>query len=212
MLFGDITSGTYMGQRTDDLLRDLKVTSGCRMNAAERLTSRGRRMSLLTVFAAALVIALTVLPYLYKLPPAVSTDLDVVTLIMAIMILGLALFQYGTNDPAAAEQYRRCGLELGELHRELRNKADSIDENALATVRMRYDTVLQKYGADHTAVDLARYQVAHREDFSMSPLQTAQSVGRLLLSGNVLYTILTAAVAAFFLWLLFWQVLPARLA
>jgi conflict system pore-forming effector with SLATT domain len=199
-----------MGQRTEDLLRDLKVTSGCRMNAAERLSSRGRRMALLMVVAAALVIALTVLPYLYKLPTRISTDLDVVTLIMAVVILAVALFQYGTNDPAAAEQYRRCGLELGELHRELRNKADSIDENGVATIRMRYDTVLQKYGADHTPVDLARYQIAHREDFPGSQLQTARSAARVLLSGNVLYAILTAAVVGAFLWLLFWHVLPAR--
>jgi len=201
-----------MAQRTEDLLRDLKITSGCRMNAAERLNSRGRRMSLLMVFAAALLIALTVLPYLYKLPTAISTDLDVVTLIMTVMILAVALFQYGTNDPAAAEQYRRCGLELGELHRELRNKAESIDENGLTTIRMRYDTVLQKYGADHTALDLARYQMAHREEFPSSQLQTAQSVARLLLSGNSLYTILIVAVVAIFFWLLFWHVLPARVA
>ena len=199
-----------MGQRTDDLLRDLKVTSGCRINAAERLNSRGRRMSLLMVFAAALLIALTLLPYLYKLPSAISADLDVVTLIMAVTILAVALFQYGTNDPAAIEQYRRCGLELGELHRELRNKAESIDENGLTTIRMRYDTVLQKYGTDHTALDLARYQLAHREEFPNSQLQTAQSVARLLLSGNVLYSILIVAVVAVFFWLLFWHVLPAR--
>jgi SMODS and SLOG-associating 2TM effector domain family 5 len=199
-----------MSQRTEDLLRDLKVTSGCRINAAERLSSRGRRMALLTVVAATLIIALTILPYLYKLPTAISTDLDVVTLIMAVVILAVGLFQFGTNDPAAAEQYRRCGLELGELHRELRNKADSIDENGVATIRMRYDTVLQKYGADHTPVDLARYQIAHREDFPFSLLQTAQSAARVLLSGNVLYAMLTVAVAVAFLWLLFWHVLPAR--
>jgi hypothetical protein len=199
-----------MGQRTDDLLRDLKVTSGCRMNAAERLNSRGRLMSLLMVFAAALLIALTVLPHLYKLPPAISTDLDVVTLVMAVVILAVALFQYGTNDPTAAEQYRRCGLELGELHRELRNKAENVDENGLTTIRMRYDTLLQKYGADHTALDLARYQIAHRDDFPGSQMQTAQAVARLVLSGNVLYAILIVAVVAIFFWLLFWHVLPAR--
>jgi SMODS and SLOG-associating 2TM effector domain family 5 len=205
-----LTSGKFMGQRTDDLLRDLKVTSGCRMNAAERLNSRGRLMSLLMVFAAALLIALTVLPYLYKLPPAISTDLDVVTLVMAVVILAVALFQYGNNDPTAAEQYRRCGLELGELHRELRNKAENIDENGLTTIRMRYDTLLQKYGADHTALDLARYQIAHRDEFPGSQLQIAQAVARLVLSGNVLYAILILAVVAIFFWLLFWHVLPAR--
>ena len=144
------------------------------MNAAERLSSRGRRMALLMVVAATLVIALTVLPYLYKLPTRISTDLDVVTLIMAVVILAVALFQVGTNDPAAAEQYRRCGLELGELHRELRNKADSIDENGVATIRMRYDTVLQKYGNDHTAVDLPRHQIAHRAELSCPLVPTAQ--------------------------------------
>jgi SMODS and SLOG-associating 2TM effector domain family 5 len=199
-----------MSQRTEDLLRDLKVTSGCRINAAERLGTRGRRMALLMVVAATLVIALTILPYLYKLPTKVSTDLDVVTLIMAVVILAVALFQFGTSDPAAAEQYRRCGLELGELHRELRGKADSIDENGVATIRMRYDTVLQKYGADHTPVDLARYQIAHREDFPFSPLQTVQSAVRVLLSGNMLYAMLTVAVVVAFLWLLFWHILPAR--
>jgi hypothetical protein len=199
-----------MGQRADDLLRDLKITSGCRMNAAERLNSRGRLMSLLMVFAAAMVIALTVLPYLYKLPTRVSTDLDVVALVMAVMILAVGLFQYGTNDTISAEQYRRCGLELGELHRELRSKAESIDETGLATFRMRYDTVLTKYGADHTALDLARYQIAHREDFPGAQLQAVQSIARLLVSGNVLYGLLIAAVVAMFFGLLFWHVLPAR--
>jgi SMODS and SLOG-associating 2TM effector domain family 5 len=147
---------------------------------------------------------------LYKLPPAISTDLHVVTLIMAVVILAVALFQYGTNDPTAAEQYRRCGLELGELHRELRNKAESIDENGLTTIRMRYDTLLQKYGADHTALDLARYQIAHRDEFPGSQMQTAQALARLVLSGNVLYAVLIVAVVAIFIWLLFWHVLPAR--
>src|SRR5262245_62624216 len=201
-----------MDQRAEDLLRDLKVTSGCLMNAAERLNSRGRLMSLLMVFAAAMVIALTVLPDLYNVPSRVSTDLDVVTLIMAVAILAVALFQYGTNDPSAAEQYRRCGLELGELHRELRNKAESIDETGLATIRMRYDTVLQKYGADHSALDLARYQITHRDEFPILQLQLAQSIGRMVLSGNVLYSVLILAVVAVFFWLLFWHVLPARMA
>ena len=66
------------------------------------------------------------------------------------------------------------------------------------------------YGADHTALDLARYQLAHREEFPRSQLETGQAVARLLLSANVLYSILIVAVVAIFFGLLFWHVLPAR--
>src|SRR5262249_35354595 len=83
-----------MDQRCEELLHDRKVTRGCRINAAERLNTRVRRMALLIAVAAGMVIALTVLPALYKLPPAISIDLEVVTLLMAVVILAVSLFQY----------------------------------------------------------------------------------------------------------------------
>jgi SMODS and SLOG-associating 2TM effector domain family 5 len=199
-----------MDKRAEELLHDLKVTRGCRINAAERLNTRVRRMALLIAVAAGMVIALTVLPALYKLPPSISIDLSVVTLLMAVVILAVSLFQYGTNDAVTAEQHHRCSLELGELLRELRNKAETIDENGLTTIRVRYDSVLQKYSAAHHPLDLTRYEVEHRDEFALSPVDKAQAYLRLGLSGNVLYGLLIVAVIVLFLWLLFGHVLPSR--
>src|SRR5262249_60803877 len=111
-----------MDKRAEELLHDLKVTRGCRTNAAERLNTRVRRMALLIAVAAGMVIALTVLPALYKLPPSISIDLAVVTLLMAVGILAVVLFQYGTQDALTARPHHRCRPAPRGLPRRLANK------------------------------------------------------------------------------------------
>ncbi len=201
-----------MDKRAEELLRDLEVTRGCRFGAAERLNSRDRRMALLVAVASALVIALTVLPFIYKLPFLISGDLSVVTLVMSILILAVSLFQYSTNDAVSAEQHHRCGLEISELRRELRDKSETIDDDGLDKIRARYDAILQKYSINHSELDFRKYQIEHPAEFQLSLLEKSRVLLRLAFSGKTLQTALIGIIVCLFFWLLFWHVLPARLA
>jgi hypothetical protein len=200
-----------MEKRVEELLRDLKVTRACRFSAAERLHGNDRRMALLVAMASVLVIALTVLPFVYKFPSTVSGDLSVITLVMSVMILAISLFQYSSNDAVSAEQLHRCGLELNELRRELRDKAEDIDAETLASIRSRYDTILQKYSINHIEADFRKYMLEHPDEFPLSRTTTVWYFVTNLAAGKTLHTLLFLIMTFIFAWLVFWHVLPARL-
>jgi hypothetical protein len=198
-------------KRVEELLQDLKVTRACRFNAAERLNGRDRRMALLVAMASALVIALTVLPFIYKLPTLVSGDLSVVTLIMSILILAISLFQYSSNDAVSAEQHHRCGLELNEVRRELRDSAETVDDVALAEIRGKYGSILQKYSINHLEIDFRKYMLEHPAEYPLPLWNTIWYFLKMTFSGRMAHVLLFLMIIAGFLWLLFWHILPARL-
>ena len=200
-----------MDERAESLLRDLKVTRACRFSAAERLVGRDRRMALLVAMASVLVIALTTLPLIYKFPDSVSGDLSFITLTVSVLILAVSLFQYSSNDAVNAEQLHRCGLELNEIRRELRDKANSIDEASLTAIRTRYDAILQKYSVNHQEMDFRKYMLEHPDEFQLPRITSAWYFLKNVASEKTLHYSLFAAMAAVFLWLIFWHVLPTRL-
>jgi hypothetical protein len=198
--------------RATDLHRDLKVTSGCRFISANRLRRRNGRMALIIALASVLVIALTVLPLVYKLPPAVSGDLVVATLVMSLLILAFSLLDYSNNDSAVAEQHHRCGLEVRELRRLLRNKPEPVSDTDLDAITEAYGQTLQKYSINHDDDDFKRYQLDHPDEFPLSKWQTFKFTVALLFSGKAAYVLMMTVMATVFLWLVFWHVLPARIA
>ena len=118
---------TALDERLKELLHKMGVTAGARFNAAKRLQGRDRRMALVVALSSAFVIALTVIPYIYRLPPPVTGDLSVITLVMSVLILAVSLIQYSNNDAVIADQHHRSGLEINELKHELSVKADQLD-------------------------------------------------------------------------------------
>ena len=195
-----------------DLLRDLKVTSGCRFISANRLRRRDSGMALRIALASVLLIALTVLPFIYKFPPSILSDLDVAILSMSVLILAISLLQYSTNDAVVSEQHHRCGLEVRELRRTLRAQADSINEAGLVEMTSKYNQILQKYSINHDDDDFRRYQVDHPDEFPLTKLGKIKIAFHLLFSEKITYFVLTAAISGFFIWFLFWHVIPTRMA
>jgi hypothetical protein len=126
-----------VNMHVEELLSDLKTTKGSRFNAAKRLEGRDSKMALLVAVASSLVIALTVLPFFYKLPSLISADLSVATLIASVLILAISLFQYSANDAVTAEQHHRCALEVNEIRHQLRNQAETITDAELAALGVR---------------------------------------------------------------------------
>jgi hypothetical protein len=193
----------------DELLRDLKTTKGARFNAAKRLEGRDSKMALLVALASSLVIALTVLPYFYKLPTIVAADLSVATLIASVLILAISLFQYSASDAVIAQQHHRCALEVNEIRHELRNKADTIGDVELAALSTKYGHVLSRYSTNHDDLDFNKYQIEHPVEHPMSAFEQFRIRVRLLISGNITYGVM-ALMIGFFVWVLFWHVAPVR--
>ncbi len=200
-----------MDARVSDLLRDLKVTSGCRFISANRLRRRDSRTAILIAVASVIVIALTVLPFIYKLTSGVSSDLSVATLVMSLVILAASLLQYSSGDAATAEQHHRCGLEVRELRRRLRDQAETIENAALGEITHAYNAVLQKYSINHDEIDFRQYQIEHPSEFALSGARRFAISVQLLVAGRAAYMLMIAAKAVVFGWLIFWHVLPARI-
>ena len=197
--------------RVKDLLYRMEVTKGSRFNASKRLEGRERRMALLIALASALVIALTFMSTAYRLPPAVVSDLNVVTMVASVLILAVSLIQYSNNDAVNAEQHHRCGLEINELRGQLQSMQEPVSEDNLREFSRRYAHILDKYSVNHDLVDYDRYRLDHPASFKLSLIEKlfihARSMGQTQWP-NVLMAIIV--VAAIFL--LFWHVIPARLA
>ena len=197
--------------RVKDLLYRMEVTKGSRFNASKRLEGRDRRMALLIALASALVIALTFMSTAYRLPPAVVSDLNVVTMVASVLILAVSLIQYSNNDAVNAEQHHRCGLEINELRGQLQSMQEPVSEDNLREFSRRYAHILDKYSVNHDLVDYDRYRLDHPASFKLSLIEKlfihARSMGQTQWP-NVLMAIIV--VAAIFL--VFWHVIPARLA
>jgi hypothetical protein len=151
-----------MDSRVKELLYRMNVTKGSRFNAHKRLEGRDRRMALLIALTSAMVIALTFLSTAYRLPPAVVSDLNVVTMVASVLILAVSLIQYSNNDAVNAEQHHRCGLEINELRGQLQARQEAmIGEDELLEFARRYAHILDKYSVNHDVVDYDRYRLDH---------------------------------------------------
>lgn len=144
--------------------KSLKVTAGCRFNAARRLQNHDVKLTRLIAFASAYIIVLTILPYILKLS-ARTTDLyNVVTIALSIAILVASLLQYSSASAVNAEQHHRSALEINELSRLLSLRIENkITEAEVKDFMGRYNAVLQKYSVNHEEIDFWKYQIEHRE-------------------------------------------------
>ena len=197
--------------RVKDLLYRMDVTKGSRFNASKRLEGRERRMALLIALASALVIALTFMSTAYRLPAAVVSDLNVVTMVASVLILAVSLIQYSNNDAVNAEQHHRCGLEINELRGQLQALKEPVSEDNVREFARRYAHILDKYSVNHDLVDYDRYRLDHPALFKLSLIEKlfihARSMGQTQWPNLLMAVIVVASI-----FLVFWHVIPARLA
>jgi preprotein translocase subunit SecY len=113
-----------VSKAADDLLKAMRVTAGCRFDAAKRLQFHDRQLTWLTALSSAYLILLTVLPYFFKLPTEAADTLNAFTVFYSVVILVSSLIQYSTGDVVNAEQHHRSALEINELWREFKIGVD----------------------------------------------------------------------------------------
>lgn len=147
-----------------DLLREMKQTKGSRSNSAKRLENRDRRMTVVTAFASAYVIALTVAPSFLQSDAHAVRIFNAATVLLSLVIRAASLLQYSTNAPVRAEQHHRCALEINGLRRELRASISPSHEDMLEFGR-RYDAILGRFSVNHDDVDFERYKLEHPDEF-----------------------------------------------
>src|SRR5436190_2081013 len=96
----------------------MRKTAQARFFASKRLQTRDQKITRLTALSSAYLIGLTALPYFLDIPPVVEDHVNLVTLIVAVIVLVSSLLQYSRLDVVSAEQHHRCGLEINEVLRE----------------------------------------------------------------------------------------------
>ncbi|KQV31139.1 SLATT domain-containing protein [Rhizobium sp. Root1204] len=151
-----------------DLLRSLKTTAGARFNASKRLSHVDKRLTALTAFTSAFIIALTVFPKFVVLTKTGQSWLELTTIALSILLLASSVLQYASNHAVKAELFHRSALEMQELKRELQFRSAGLDEPQFMDISRRYNEVLQKYALNHDDVDFWRQQLDYRQDFQMS--------------------------------------------
>jgi hypothetical protein len=135
------------------LFDQMQQTSRSRFTAAKRLEQRDRKITRLTGLSSAYLIALTVIPYFLKLPPTVADHVNLLSVVMAVVVLVSSLLQYSRADATSSEQMHRSALEISELIRELISEPADVGRDVYLSYSRRYSTLLHKYSLNHDDLD-----------------------------------------------------------
>lgn len=200
-----------MSAYAEKFLHSLKSTSAARFHASKRLSARDRKLTRLTAFTSAYVIALTIVPYFMKLPQEVTDNFNLITVAFSIVILVSSLFQYSSGDVVNAEQHQRCALEIDEIQRELRVKLPNVTESELLEFCRRYDAVLQKYSVNHDDVDFMKYQMDRPEDYPRLTRLAKIRIHTRLAGSRHVYSMMLAAITLCLFWLIVFYAYPLRM-
>jgi hypothetical protein len=195
----------------EKLLGSLKVTSGSRFNAATRLEKNDKNLTWITAMTSAYIIALTIIPYVWKLPPSVTDNLNLVTVVLSVVILVCALLHNSRRDAVNAEQHHRCALEINELRREMSVRGISIDTDELVKFSSKYNAILQKYSLNHSELDYYKFIVERPEEFPWLGWLTRLKVRMLIVIRDNILAIALLSITAFLLWLVFLYAWPSRI-
>jgi uncharacterized membrane protein len=196
--------------KVEKFLHDMKATAGSRFNAARRLEDNDGHLTWITAMTSAYIIALTILPYFWKLPQAVTDTLNLATVVLSVVILASALLHNSKRDAVNAEQHHRSALEIKEIHREVAARG-TISEDEFLDYTRKYSAVLQKYSINHSDLDFQKYMVDRPEQFTFLTFVARLKIRVMLVIRDNLQMALLIAVTGGFLWLVFFYALPVRL-
>jgi hypothetical protein len=194
----------------DKLLEALKVTAGSRFNAATRLENNDRNLTWVTAMTSAYIIALTIIPYFWKLPARATDSLNLVTVVLSVVTLVCALLHNSRRDAVNAEQHHRSALEINELRREMLVQGDSGDKEKLIDFSSRYNAILQKYSINHSELDYYKFISERPVEFPWFGRYSRLKIKMFLVVRDNTQAIIMLSITAFFLWMIFCYALPLR--
>jgi hypothetical protein len=195
----------------EKFLSSLKSTSAARFHASKRLAARDRKLTRLTAFTSAYVIALTVFPYFISLPKEVADNFNLITVAFSLVVLVSSLLQYSSGDVVIAEQHQRCALEIDEIQRSLRVKLPNLSQPELQEYCEWYDSVLQKYSVNHDDVDFMRYQLDRPEEYPWLNWWSKTKFSARLSFASHIYTFMLVVITCSLFWLILFYAYPSRI-
>lgn len=145
-------------------MQEIKVTKGCRFNAAKRLEASERRRTSLIAFVSVCVIVVSLLPTFLATPEWLSGVITLLTVAFSVAILALSLMRTSNADAVKGEQLQRCAAELNSLRRLIRSDP-GLDEVKLADYSKQYDSILQRFNINHDDVDFEKYKLEHPKEY-----------------------------------------------
>lgn len=193
-----------MDDTVKGLLRSLKATAGSRFNASKRLSHVDSRLTALTAFTSAFIIALTVFPKFVAVPDTSRGWLEMATIAFSILLLAASVLQYASNHAVKAELFHRSALEIQELKRELQFKATRVTEGEFNEISKKYNEILKRYSLNHDDVDFYRQQLEYPKDYSVQWLDreckrikvfVAYSYPTIILFSTAVFLVLVTALA-----------------
>ena len=200
-----------MTEYAQKFLGSLKSTSAARFHASQRLAARDRKLTRLTAFTSAYVIALTVVPYFMKLPKEIADNFSLITVAFSMIVLVSSLLQYSSGDVVNAEQHQRCALEIDEIQRDLRIKMPNVTEAELQGFCHRYDAVLQKYSINHEEVDFMKHQIDRPHEYPWLGRWEKFKFRIQIAYSKHIHTSMLTIISLCLMWLIFFYAYPARL-
>lgn len=165
-------NNSSVNEATEDFLRSLKATAGARFNASKRLSHVDKRLTALTAFSSAMVIAMTVWPVFLEVSPNAEPLIQLVTVAFSVLLLVSSLLHYASNHGVKAEIFHMSALEIQELRREVRFQKEGLTEERFKELSQKYNESLQKYSINHDDVDFYRFQMEYIDDFNFDKIST----------------------------------------
>lgn len=149
----------------NELYKSLRQTAQARFEANRRLMSRDHKNNRLVAASSAVVIVVTVLPYIFDRSEIWTDIFAFISIAMALAILVASLLHYSRVDAATAEQQHRSALEISELRREMHGIAPDISQTKFLQFTKRYDAILQKFSINHEKCDLEAVIVDRPDEY-----------------------------------------------
>lgn len=195
----------------DKLLWDLKVTAGCRFNAAARLGRRDKRSNVLVSVYSALLICVSIATFALPLGSATIRYASFAGIVASILLLVMSMRNFAHQFAVDAEQMHRCALEINELRRVVASLPREQAERDLPEYVRTYNLILQKWSINHSEEDFLRYKYKHKWEFQDIrdvadkdlPNRRFQEYSDVSVGGIVLLTalgVMAAAFVAYMLW------------
>lgn len=160
----------------NELYKSLRQTAQARFEANRRLLARDHKNNRLVAASSAVVIVVTVLPYIFMRADIWTDVFAFISITMALAILVASLLHYSRIDAATAEQQHRSALEISELRREMHASAPHMSQAKFLKISKRYDAILQKFSVNHDKCDMNAV-IADRPD--EYPWETRGKIRRL---------------------------------
>lgn len=148
-----------------ELHRRVRLTAGARFRAARRL-ARHDKFAQWTI--ALLSVGLIVVPLLQalKVTTGLSVEqLNVLQIVLAVLVLVFSLLLSRDNFSVRADKMHRCGLELGQLERDLFGLlVTGADDRIYKDMSDRYFDILQQH-ENHEDVDYEMFKLWRKDEY-----------------------------------------------